>query len=121
MIFEVTLSDGRVLDMRTGKPPSYEVAHYQNRTWGFYEARWGLKLLQRPNLRPLLTDWVKRPLQRMRLSPRDRVQEFNLYWVGDKTQAPIASGPRPPQFVEKKLIHSWSRRAERLKKKKKKK
>ena len=118
MIFEVKLSDGRVLDMRTGKAPSYEVAHYQNRSWGFYEARWGLKLLQRPNLRPLLTDWVKRPLPRMRLTPRDRVEEFNLYWVGDKTQAPIAAGPRPPKFVEKKLIHSWSRQAERLKKRK---
>jgi predicted DCC family thiol-disulfide oxidoreductase YuxK len=119
MIFEVKLTDGRVLDMRTGKAPSYEVAHYDNRTWGFYEARWGLKLLQRPNLRPLLTDWVKRPIPRMRLSSRDRVKEFNLYWVKDQTQAPIAAGPRPPKFLEKKLIHSWSRQAERLKKKRK--
>ena len=118
MIFEVKLKDGRVLDMRTGKTPSYEVAHYQNRSWGFYEARWGLKLLQRPNLRPLLTDWVKRPLHRMRLKPRDRVEEFNLYWVEDKTQAPVASGPRPPRFIKKKLIHSWSRKTERLKKRK---
>ena len=38
MIFEVKLSDGRVLDANR-EPPNYEVATYENRSWGFYEAR----------------------------------------------------------------------------------
>lgn len=109
MIFEVTLSDGRVLDMRTGAPPSYDVANFKNRSWGFYEARFGLKLLQRPNLRPLVASWASRQIPRMRLKAEDQVDELKLYWVADQTQAPITGGPRPPLFKEKKLIHEWKR------------
>ena len=109
MVFEVKLRDGRVLDMRTGKPPSYEVADYRKRSWGFYEGRWGLKLLRKSDRHQLFIDWVKRPVQRMRLKPEDIVDELNLYWVKDNTQQPVASGYRPPVFKEKKPVLSWSR------------
>lgn len=110
MIFEATLSDGRVLDMRTGEPPSYQVADYRNRSWGFYEARFGLKLLQRSNLRPLVASWASRSIPRMRLSSQDRVDVLRLYWVSDTSPRPVSSGFRPPKFKEKKLIHEWNRK-----------
>lgn len=114
MILEATLADGRTVDMRTGKEPSYDVPHYKNRTWGFYEARWGFKLRREARtLWPLFVNWVKRPVQRLRLSPKERVNELNFYWVADRTQPPLASGLKPPTPQGKKLIRSWSRAAEK--------
>ena len=54
----------------------------------------------------------------MRLKAGDVVDELNFYWVSDNPLPPVRSGVRPPKFKEKKLIHSWSRKAERLKKRK---
>ena len=56
---------------------------------------------------------MKRPVQRLRLSPKDRVEELNFYWFADQTQKPIASGPRPPIPKGKTLVRSWSRVAEK--------
>ena len=114
MVLEAKLSDGRVIDIRTGQAPNFDVPNYANRTWGFYEGRWGFKLRREAHtLWPLFVNWMKRPVQRLRLSPKDRVEELNFYWVADQTQKPIASGPRPPIPKGKKLVRSWSRTAEK--------
>ena len=114
MVLEAKLSDGRVVDIRTGKAPNFDVPNYKNRTWGFYEGRWGFKLRREAHtLWPLFVNWMKRPVQRLRLSPKDRVEELNFYWVADQTQKPIASGQRPPIPKGKTLVRSWSRVAEK--------
>ena len=118
MILETRLKDGRVLDMRTGLPPDYQVPNYRNRSWGFYEARWGFRLKREKNLWPLFINWAKRPVRHLRLGPKDRIEEINFYWVSDKTQPVVAGGPRPPIPKGKKLIRSWSRRSEAALKKK---
>ena len=78
-----------------------------------YEARVDFKLLTRAHLcRPFLA-WMKRPTQRFRLGPRDRIIELTYYWVGDRTSKPRSGGVDLPQSKPLKKLYHWSLREER--------
>jgi hypothetical protein len=113
MVLVAKLSDGRVLDVRTGLPPDFRQAHYSRRTWNMYEARVDFKLLTRKHMWPPFLKWMKRPTQRFRLSPKDRIVELTYFWVGDKTSKPSADGLKPPQSQPLKKLYHWSLREER--------
>jgi predicted DCC family thiol-disulfide oxidoreductase YuxK len=115
MVLEAKLSDGRVIDPRTGRAPDEQVVHYSRRYWSFYEARIDFKLKRDKRLWPAFIKWMKRPTHRLRLSPKDRVISLKYYWVGDRTQPLAQGGPRPPKSTGKKLIYQWSLQDERKK------
>jgi hypothetical protein len=78
-----------------------------------YEARVDFKLLTRKHLwRPFL-EWMKRPTQRFRLSPKDRITELTYYWVGDRTSPPRSGGVDQPKSKPKKTLYRWSLKEER--------
>lgn len=109
MIFEVTLEDGRVLDLRTGLPPDFSAPNYSRRTWGMYESRWGFRLKRDEKLWPMFINWLDRPLPHLRIPADKKINAVQLYWISDETQPPVLGGPRPPIPKGVELIRSWKR------------
>ena len=113
MVLVAKLSDGREIDVRTGRKPDFRQAHYTRRTWNMYEARVDFKLLTRKHLWEPFLEWMKRPTQRFRLSPKDRIIELTYYWVGDRTSPPRSGGVDQPKSKPTKTLYHWSLKEER--------
>jgi predicted DCC family thiol-disulfide oxidoreductase YuxK len=115
IVYETTLSDGRVIDARTGIKPDYRIADYHRRTWPFYEARLDFRLNQdKGKMFKNFLKWMRTRTHRFRLTPKDRIVDLKLYWVGDHTKK---LGPKyyPPKPLGKRLVHSWSLKKEQKK------
>ena len=78
-----------------------------------YEARIDFKLLTRAHLWQPFLKWMKRPTQRLRLTPKDRIVELTYYWVGDTTSKPRAGGVDKPKSKPLKKLYHWSLKEER--------
>ena len=109
MVFEIILTDGRVIDPRTGTTPRFDAPNGHHRHWGFYH-EWLSDRMSHQNYyhfwRWYEAWWRNTKLQRALLKPGEEVLSFKAWWISDQTP-PLGAEPRKKNLqISRKLIFS---------------
>ncbi|MCB9545483.1 MAG: DUF393 domain-containing protein [Myxococcales bacterium] len=107
IVMDVELTDGRRLDPQTGVAPLLAAADARRFQPGFF---WGVFSSRLPSgrnaqYRTFFSEWLRRPTQRLTLTPKDRIKRFKIWWVADATADPTKGGE--PKIIEKTLVMQW--------------
>jgi hypothetical protein len=108
-VVDVTLADGTHVDPQTGRTPDFELETAGTVDYGQF---WGSYVMRLPQerykvYRNELARWLRKPVQRLELSPVVQVRSIEVWNLTDRSPNPRL-GERAPTEKDRSVLVRWS-------------